>query len=433
MLTGDEHMGNKLSRQALGQGISFSNIQDNRFKTNRLSVNMILPLTSDTVSSNALLPFVLRKGSSDYPDFTKLNERLNELYGAIIEADVYKIGEAQVLSLAVQFIDDRYALEGEPVAAECAKLLCGMLLSPPLENGHFRQSELELERKNLVDLIDSELNEKRIYAINRMEALMCEGENYALGRYGDRDGAAQVDADSLMAAYNRAVHDAQIEIMLLGPGDAGAVMPVFKQAFAGVERGEEVSIPTEVMGTVVTPRQFVERLDVSQAKLVMGFRTDVVAPSGAWLAMSLMNTLYGGSPHSKLFANVREKLSLCYYCASRYDKQKGILIVDSGIEEKNFETTKEEIMQQLHEVRAGNFTDEELAAAKLSLHNRYLSFADSLRQLEMYYLGQIRVGADASPEDEAAHIEAINREQVVEAAQRISLDTIYLLTGKEEA
>lgn len=418
-----------IEQRSVCGGVSFRSVRDNRFKTVRMSVHFLWPLTEKTVSANAILPFLLSRASRKYPDFTKLNEHLAELYGAVLDADVQKLGDVQVLSVSASGIADRYSLNGESVSAELAKLLCSIIFDPPLENGLFPAQGFEQEKRQLTELVDSEFNDKRTYAKLRCEQLMCRQEPYGISRCGTRQQIQELKAEGLTQVWEDLIHRARIEIMVLGDCDPGPVYQDFYASFQNLGRTFVVECPTKVVPAAAKPAETAEKMDVVQSKLVMGFRTACSEPEDGVPAMKLMNALYGGTPNSKLFLNVREKLSLCYYCSSLYNPMKGILLVQSGVEAKNIEPAKKEILRQLDEVRNGNFSEDELSAAKLSLGNSYRTLSDSLDGLEAWYLSQTFRPAVRRPEEEAALVGAVTREEVIEAAKSITLDTVYRLEG----
>lgn len=422
-----------IEQRLLCGGVNFRSIRDTKFKTVRISVHFMLPLEKQTVAANALLPFLMSRASRQYPDFTKLNQRLAELYGAVLNADVQKLGDVQVLSVSASGIADRYALEQERISEELSKLLCSVLFDPPFDaDGLFPQDSVEQEKRQTIELIDSEYNDKRTYALRRCEQIMCEQEPSGISRYGGREEIKAVAREELSRAWERLLQTARVEIMVLGDCNASAAYEGFSQAFQQVRRTELADCTTKVVSKAEQVKEVSEKMDVAQSKLVLGFRTAQAIPSPQVPAVKLLSALYGGTPNSKLFLNVREKMSLCYYCSSSYNSMKGILYVQSGVETKNLEKAKEEILRQLEEIRSGNFTEDEIQAAKLYLKNAMNTLSDSLGGLENWYLSQVFSNRIESPQEAAALLGAVTREELVEAANQVTLDTVYRLEGKEE-
>ena len=421
-----------IEQRAICDGVNFRSIRDTKFKTMRISAHLIVPMSRQTAAENALLPFLLSRASREYPDFTKLGQRLAELYGASLNADVQKLGDLQVLSLSASGIADRYALEGEAISGELAKLLCSILFDPPLVDGLFPEDGFEQEKRQTMELIDSEYSDKRTYARQRCEAIMCADEPYGVNRYGGKEDIARVERPALTAAWKRLLDTAKIELMVLGDCDPAPVYEGFRAAFETLGSRKTADCTTKVVRSAEKVNTVTEKMDVAQGKLVMGFRTGTAIPDEEVPATRLMAALFGGTPNSKLFLNVREKLSLCYYCSASYNSMKGIMLVQSGVEVKNMERAKEEILRQLDEVKQGNFDESEVEAAKMSLCNSYRTLSDSLGGLENWYLSQTFASHSQQPEEAAAQINAVTRQEIIDAANRVTLDTVYCLVGNGE-
>jgi predicted Zn-dependent peptidase len=398
-----------------------------------MSVNLVLPLTRETASENAIVPFLLRKGCAAYPDFTALNQRLQELYGATLDADVSKYAGYQVLEISIRGLANRYALDGEDVAGQCADLLCSVVLDPAFQNGLFNPADVELERQYIIDSIEAEINEKRVYAVGQCIQTMCEDEPIAVRRYGYKELAEKITTESATAAYHRALKTAPIEIVFTGSGDPADAKKVFAARFAALTDRESFDYEKIQLRTVADHvKEKTERMELNQSKMVLGMRTGEITTPEQRNAMRVCSSLFGGTPFSKLFMNVREKLSLCYYCASRFDVSTGLLIVDSGVEAENKQKAQDEILVQLEAVKNGEFDAEELHNTKLLMKNSIRNTTDSLSSIEGWYLAQILRSQSVTPEEDVKNIDAVTREQVIAAAKGITLDTVYFLTGNEK-
>lgn len=415
-------------RKTLCTGVNFTAIHDERFKQNQLSISFLLPLNRETASVNALLPLVLRHGCREFPDMTLLNVRLKELYGAHLDGNASKRGEVQIVTLYCDSLGDSYAFGGEHILEECAALLRSVIFDPALEGGAFKAGSIEIEKKNLVDMIDSQLNDKRHYATKRLKEEMCKNEAYGVSELGHREDVAAITPETLYEAWSFMLSKARAEIFVLGPGDTHNVEKLFADSFSSINRDTVCEISTQVIKTAENVKTIEENLPVTQAKLVMGLRAGIASPENTD-AMQLACAILGGTPQSKLFANVREKMSLCYYCLSYFERQKGLVIIDSGIESQNYEKAKTEILRQLDELKMGNFTDDELRFAKLSLQNSFTQVNDSLDAMNLYYLGGAICGPVRTPAQAADSIMKVLRKDVINAASGIQLDTVYLLAG----
>lgn len=425
-------MNRNFSHYEISSGVNFNVIKDERFKTGRISVNMFLPLDEKTASKYALLPFVLTNSCRKHPDFTSLNQKLADLYGASLFSDINKIGDMQVLTVAVSFLDDKFVLNGENLSSQLTQLLCDIIFDPLLENGTFKAENVEQERRQLIELIDSEYNDKKVLAKIRCEQLMCQNEKFGISRLGDKKIVSELTPGDIFEAWKTALKTARIEIMVLGDLDENSALDVFKNAFSEIKRENIVNCETKIIKTAEKIKEQYDNMDIAQSKLVMGFRTNAALQDKEVMAVRVAVALFGATPQSKLFLNVREKLSLCYYCSAKYDRSKGIMLVQSGVEKKNLEKAKAEILNQLDEIKKGNFTDAELEDTKRSLANSYRTIGDFLSGLENFYLSQAFDDEFLPPEQFIEKMYKISKEEVISAAKLITLDTVYALVGEEE-
>lgn len=417
-------------RESIGDHVYFGSVRDGRYKTNLLAVNLILPLLKETMTGNALVPMILEKGYEDYPTFQSFSKKLNLMYGASAGSSISKIGDRAVLTLMISAIDDSYALNGEVLLRESAEVLMGMLLRPAMKDGLFDEKTLELQRQYLIDTIEAEINDKRRYAMMRTMALMFEGEAFGEDRFGTVEGAKTITAEETVAAYRRIIDEATVEIIHVGMGDPACAKKVCQKAFSTLTR-HPVQLPqTDIQMDSEPVKNVIERFNVTQSKLCFGFKSDIKPDSKLLNPMRMAVAILGGTPTSKLFLNVREKKSLCYYCAARFDRTKGIMMIDSGVEHDKIDEAKEAILEQLQAVCEGDFTDTDMEFASLSLQNSFRSMGESPYSLELYYLTQTVLGVSGTPEEQSKAIAQVQRDEIVEAAKHIRLHTVYLLTSE---
>lgn len=413
----------------IANGVGFSSIIDKRFKTNKIAINLITALNEKTVTANAIIPALLKKGHKDCSDFTVFSRQLEELYGSFLSGYVQKLGDYQVMSLSITGIDDKYTLDDDIITEKTAEILSNLALNPILVNGVFDAKQVELEKTSLIDTIEAEINEKRTYAINQLVKIMCESEPFGVPKYGYVGQAKSLTPQVIKAAYDELLHSARIEIIYVGCSNEDKAMQVFKKAFNQVKRNYTQLAPITVHPKSETVNEKTDMIAVAQSKMVLGFSTAKVLTIDQVIATKLMVSVLGGTPSSKLFVNVREKLSLCYYCAARYDRFKGIMMIDSGVEANNIDKARVEIVKQLECIQSGDFTNEEMSNALLSIKNALNTVYDSDYSIEAWYMGQILSGTNFSPFEEAAKLDTVTREQIIEAANMLLLDTVYILTG----
>ncbi|MCI8400440.1 MAG: insulinase family protein [Oscillibacter sp.] len=418
------------TRTRLADGVFLTFLPARKFKTSVISAQFVVPLRRDTVSANALLPSVLRRGTVTCPDMGALSAKLDKLYGARIDGTVRKKGEAQCVGFVASLIDDRYAPGGEKLLEPVADLLGELVCDPATERGRFVASYFDSEKTNLINAIRSILNDKREYADSRLLQEMCAEEPYGIPRLGSQQDAEKLQLQKLYAQYQNLIASSRLELFYIGSAEQTRVEQALLSAFSSLPRDAVQNIPpAEPHTPPQEPRTVRDRLDVTQGKLGMGFSCG----SDDYPALLLGNTLFGGSSNSKLFLNVREKLSLCYYASSLYHRRKGLITVSSGIEFENYQRAFDEICAQLEAVREGRLEDWELDAARSTLLNAYASMGDSQGRLENFCLGQAASGLSETPEELAQKVREVTLERICRAMESARLDTVYFLEGKEDA
>ena len=421
-------------RTQLFPGVWLRTVHTDKFKSAYLSLTLMTQLNRENASANALLPRVLRRGTMVHPDMESLSAALDELYGGAVEPVVRKKGESQCIGFLASFLDNAYALNGEDILSGAAELLGEMLLNPLTRDGVFDPDYVEGEKANLIDELRGQINDKRIYATRRLTQLMCREESFGADKLGQEDKVAAITPESLWARYQKLLSSAQIEVYYSGSADPERVREIMERVFSTLPVSQEREEPEcEVrIHAEQEPNVIEEVMDVNQGKLAMGWRTGGIT---VWEeecpALVLCSAVFGGTSMSKLFMNVRERLSLCYYASSALEKQKGLMIVSSGIEFQNYETAKREILAQLEDVKAGKITDDELEGARRILINQYRSIEDEQGRMEEYWLGQAAAGTEDDPGTLAARLETVTGEQIAQVARKLELDTVYFLKGKE--
>ena len=424
----------EVTRRELFPGVWLRTVHTNKFKSSFLSVSLLAPLRRETAGVNALIPSVLRRGTADHPDMESLSAALDNLYGGAIEPVIRKKGETQCVGFVASFLDDAYALEGEGILEPAAALMGELLLRPRTVDGVFDTDYVAGEKANLAARIRSQINDKRSYATHRLVELMCDEEHFGADKLGDLDKVEAITAESLWQRYEQLLKDSAVELYYSGSADPDRVAQALKSAFAALPVNENRIAPEcDVRLTVgEEPRMFTDEMDVTQGKLALGFRTGgQTCWEEDYPALVICNAIFGGTAMSKLFMNVREKMSLCYYASSMVEKMKGVILVSSGIEFENYEKAKSEILHQLELVRQGQIDEGELEGARRILVGSYRSALDDQGRQEEFWLGQAAAGLDTTLEETAASFETVTKEQVARAAQKLALDSIYFLKGKE--
>ncbi len=421
-----------VSRGQIMPHVKLTCVKTDKFKTGFLAVDLLIGLTKNEAAKNALLPKVLRRGTVRHPDMESIAAALDELYGARIEPVVHKKGELQCVGFYADFIDDKYVPDGKSVLFSVAALLGEMLLLPSTQGGRLKGEYVESEKEKLIDEIRADINDKRQYSINRLVEQMCAKEAFGIRRLGTEDRVLKITAGELTKQYKKLISSADVEIFYCGSASEEVVTQAIIAAFGSMPRGNFNDVlATEVKFEPVSeePRYFTDELDVKQGKLALGFRLGETMKSPNYAALQVFNAVYGGAVTSKLFLNVREKLSLCYFASSMIEKHKGIMIVSSGIEFEKYDEALGEILYQLDEMKNGNIADWELDGAKSAVITSLKAAADSPARLRGFYLDQAISDVSCAPEEMAALAAEITVEQVQKIAAGIKLDAVYFLKG----
>lgn len=411
-------------------GVTLNANRSDKFKTGCFSLNLLRPLCREEAALNALIFSVLIRGTEKHPDMQSLSCAMDELYGAEIGLLIRKKGEVQTVGLFADFVEDAFLPQGE-VFSGAVNLAVEMLLQPRLEDGVFRKEFVEREKENLIHSIRSRLNSKRAYAVSRMVKAMFKDEAYGVDRLGEEEDLADVTAESLYAHYRRILATSRVEICYMGRRDPEEVAQMFRNALKDLPREEVVPVSTNFVPSAKMVQEVEESLDVTQGKLCMGFRLGLCSKDSLWPAAVVFNSVYGSGVTSKLFVNVREKMSLCYYASSSLEKFKGIMLVSSGIEFEKKETAQNAILAQLDACRKGDITETELLSAKNHILSSLQISKDSPGQMDEYDLGQAIVGSTGTVDAFMDKVRAVTAEEVAAVAQGITLDTVFFLKGAE--
>jgi len=407
-----------------------------KFKTGCISITLCLQLCRKNAARNALLPKVLLRGCGRYPDMQSLSAALDNMYGARVEPLVRKKGEVHCIGLYADFVDDAFVPEGERVLEKVTELVGQILLCPATRAGLLNSDYVKSERENLADRIRARINDKQQYAVSRLKELMCAGEPYSVDTLGERpEDALKLSPITLTKHYREIIETARIEIFYCGSAEPARVETAVTDALEALPRAEgELEQPfTDIKMTTGEVRYFSESLDVTQGKLSVGFRLGEIMKKPDLAVLMVFNALYGGSVTSKLFLNVREKLSLCYYASSHIERHKGLLIVSSGIEKEKYDEALSEILRQLELIRQGEISDEELSNAQKSIMTDLRSVMDSQALLENFYLGQAIDSLTYSPDVLAELVRNVSKADILAVAESIRLDSVYFLKNAERS
>ncbi len=410
--------------EAVGEQIELITMIEPKFKTSTVKAILLVPVIPKKNAAYTLALSLLTQSCRKYPDNAAMTVKLDNMYGASINSDVGSIGNVMQLVISGSVIADRYALHGEALLSELTELICDCLLDPNVKEGAFHADEYQIAKQELLDAIDAEINNKRGYALMRARRTAFHGEPDAYPIYGTRADVEQLTPEIVYAAYCEILRRAVIRVYYVGPEEAPQLAGQLRKAFGSLERAAEplaFHAPSPCKPETVT---VTEPMDVTQSKLVMVFKMQDAVPVEN---LRLFSAVFGGTPFSLLFTNVREKESLCYYCASRVLLNKAALIVDSGVELANAKRAQEAILEQLDRMRHGDFEDILLENTKHSMVNALRSIGDTPgscinEQFERFYRQD-----DADLEVRIDRYLTLTKADMAAVANALVLDTVYLM------
>lgn len=409
-------------------GVTLRCFRDDRFKQGCLSVQLVRPMVREEAAINALLPAVLLRGTQKYPDLRAITLRLDDLYGASVSALVRRVGDYQTTGLYCAFMEDRFALEGDRIMEPMVDFLRQLLLDPVTEDGGFSRDFVESEKKNLISTIETELNDKRAYAAGRLLRTMCKADSFGVPRLGDKEKVEEIDHRSAYAHYQKILAESPVAMFYVGSGEPEQVAALLKPMFAGIERNY-VNLQPQTPFSDGGEEHNEEQMEVTQGKLCMGFVTPITNRTEDFAAMQVLNTLFGSGMTSKLFMNVRERMSLCYSIGSGYYGSKGIITVNAGIDTDKETVVREEILRQLEQCRQGNITEDELRSAKEAILSGLRGVHDSPGAIENYHGTTCISGFPLTLEQYRQAVEQVNAKQAAAAAHTIRYHSSFLLKG----
>ncbi len=419
----------KINSFKLTDGVNLRLVSTEKFKTNRISLYIHLPLARETATFAALLPRILKRGTENYPSLGELSKRAEELYGASVASGVGKKGDTQSIKFTITFASDSFL--SESIIKDIIELLGQLVLCPKLTDGVFDAAWVKQEKENLKNFIEGLINDKKEYAQVKCNEIMFEGDPYGIFEYGYVDDLENIDEKNLYEFYQNVLKNYVVDIFAIGSFDEENLKCEMQKVFGGLEPRSEEYTKTRLAAAEdnITVKNVAEPMPTSQSKLCIGFNCGIDPTSEDYYNLMMFSCIFGGSPFSKLFNNVREKLSLAYYVFSAADRQKGYVKISAGIEADKFDAAYDEIMLQLGKMKSGDFTDDEILSAKKYLATSLGSAKDSLAAIENFYMGQSMLKNDETIDGLIEKLQKVDREGIVKAANTVQEDTIYFLKG----
>lgn len=422
---------NKISLE-LKQGIKAHIINTDLYKTNMICIIITVPLTRESVTKNALLPFILRRGTNTFSNQYVLNEELEKMYGASFECGIDKIGDNQILKFYIDTINNEYTLDKENILEKSINMLLDIVFNPVLKDGKLNSDFLETEKENLKKVINSKIDEKDSYALENCISSMYGDSGFGIYKYGYMEDIESITIENLTEHYNKLIQNSKIDIFLSGNFDECEVKDILQKneniqkLRPRIESYVLNNEFTECKQNVENINEIEEKMNITQGKLVLGL--DIVSNMENLQAVALVyNAILGDGVNSMLFQNVREKASLAYSARSIFIKQKLNIFIKCGIQIENYDKAKKLIKEQLENIKFGKFTDEDLEYAKLYLISGVRSIEEEQDSEIIYYIGQEIAKTNMTLEEYIRKISSVSKNQIIELAKNIQINTIYFL------
>lgn len=416
------------TKKNIKEGITFHNISTDKFKTNLFAIFLTTPLTRENVTKNALISAVLRMGTKDMPEQRLISQELENMYGASFDCGVEKNGDNQVLKFYLEVLNDEYLPEKEEISKKALELLTSIVADPVVENDSFKNEYVESEKNTLRRLIEGKIDNKARYALDRCTEEMYKGKPFGLYKYGYIEDLDSINNKDLYEYYKDLLSKCKIDVFVSGLN----IDNLDEDKILGIFNRKEINyIPntfTKIENGINDPKVITEKMDVTQGKLMIGM--DVVdIEENQEYAASVYSVILGGGANSKLFQNVREKASLAYAIGASYIKKKNSIFIRSGIEISNYEKALNLIKEQLELIRNNEFTDDEIESAKQLLYASLKGIKESQDTEITYCFANELSRKDISIEENIENIKAVTREEILDIASKVKINTIYFLTG----
>ena len=419
-------------KQQIKEGINLHTIQTNKFKTNLLSVFLTMPLSRDLITKEALIAQILRRGSNLMPSSEEISITLEEMYGASFNCGIEKIGENHIIKFYLETINDEFLPKKEDMLQKGLNTLFEIIFNPLIENSKFNEEYVLQEKDNLKQIIEGKKDDKARYALERTTEEMYKDKPYGLYKYGFIEDIEKINSENLYNCYQNMINTCKIDIFVSGNIDINNTKTIIEQSelIKNLHKRKYNKPEEQLLQLKKEPKEIKEDMDITQGKMVIGLTIETKNLDEKYVAL-VYNTILGGGANSKLFQNVREKASLAYTAGSNYLRQMNNIFIRCGIEVQNYEKALNIIKKQLEDIRNGEFTKEDIQNAKQNIISTIKFIPDEQDTGITYCFGQELSGNYVSFEEYENKIKAITKEQIIELANKINIDTIYFLTSKK--
>ncbi|MGO1652584.1 EF-P 5-aminopentanol modification-associated protein YfmF [Senegalia sp. (in: firmicutes)] len=417
------------TREKLTDGVYLNVINANKFKSELMSIYFILPLNKEDATLNTMIPLILKRGSKDYNTSIKIEKRLEELYGSDLSMSVTKKGEKHVLRFTIEGPREDF-VESNDIFKNKLDMLKSIIYNPLIENDGFKKEYVSQEKRNLKDRIESRINDKQQYSVQRTIEEMCKDEKYSIYKYGYIKDLEKIDEKNLYKHYLHLLKQARIEISIVSDLNTDEIKKNIKEKFSYGERVENELNREKVIYDNIEEKVIKEEMEITQGKLNLAYRTNIPYEDELYTSFLVGNYILGGGPDSKLFINVREENSLAYYVYSRVYKYKSIMLISAGIEFDKYEDALNIIKEQIKLMKDGEFEEENIEQAKKAIITSMKTVNDDIYSISEFYLSKVLSNDEKDINELIESVKNINKEDIIKAMNKIKLDTIYFLKNK---
>ena len=422
---------NKISTE-LKQGIKLHCIKTDLYKTDISCIIITTPLKRETVTKNALIPFMLRRGTNRLPNQYLINKELENMYGASFNCGVDKMGDNVVLKFYIESIGNEYALNGENILKMNIENLLDLVFDPVKNGNNLNKDFLEIEKDNLKKVIESKIDDKDSYALDNCISTMYGNNGFGLYKYGYSEDVDKITIEDISEYYEWLIQNSKIDIFISGNINEEETKKLLleneniKKLKPRIENYTLNNEFTERKQIVENVKEIQENMNVTQGKLVLGL--DIVESMDNLQAVCLVyNSILGDGANSMMFQNVREKASLAYSAKSTFVKQKLNIFIRCGIQIENYEKALELIKVQLENIKKGEFTEEDIDNAKTYLISGIKNVEEEQDTEVVFYIGQEISKTNISLEEYIKRIEKVSKEDILKLANSININTVYFL------
>lgn len=406
-------------------------IPSKKFKNITMSLKLCNELTRENITKRTLLSFMFTAGTNTNPSPKHFSTYLEGMYGARFSSSISSKGKASIINLSSVVVNEKFLIDKENLLEKQVEIFKDVLLHPYIIDNKFDDKIFEIKKKELKEKIRANKDDKFTYSFEQLLKTMGKETYLGISTSGYEQEIDQIGNEELYQYLLTCLLEDKKYLYIVGDIDETIIDSLNNTL--SFDTQPTLLLPAyNFITTNSTVNEVIETQEINQAKLNMGYSIDCNLTSEHHYAFTLFNAIFGGYSQSKLFKVVREEHSLCYYVSSNYDAFNGVMMVCAGIENNDYEKTKDLIQEQLKAMQDGEFSQEELDMAKMMLKNAYVKSNDEPGSMIAMAFNRDLIGKKDVENKFLEQIQAITKDDIINASKAIKLDTIFLLTGGEK-